>query len=422
MSKKSTPKLPWMVGSSLWIPSIAIPVGGAWGLQVIVIISAFYILISFFEKKRPIISDFYGWVWFIFLSCMLLLSSLFGVLPFTRSILSGFSEFTLLIVALAVYKIAITNDIQSEAFLSGFNQTALLMAVLAFVQFIGLNSGIGLFAWEINNPSFTLFEIDSAILHQRSYLITPEPSILSALLLSAIATQSVKVKAIGTHQEWLILLLFIGAMITTASQSLILIPFVIAIGFRMPSENNFRRRKKLGLLYTFIFMTFFLTLFFTVESLQRNFVERLIEIYVDNSEKTSYGERSVTIDAGIKMYIDYPILGAGVGSFSEILYQYSSNNDPLGAASTFIRNIAELGIVYFSVWILGVLGLLKYIIFSNRKINLQNSQLIVMAICFAFSAFAYIGYRTVYQNTIWFGIILAVYQINRNNLLNYRLR
>jgi O-antigen ligase len=400
-----------MLGFCLWIPSVAISVGGMWGIQFVLIFALIFLFVL--SLKGGMKKEIHALIFIILFIILLLSSSLIGILPFSRGILSVLSESTLLIVSFAVY-VCVAHDPNSRNnFVSGFYVGALISAGLACIQFIGLNLGVNFFAWELLNPSFIALGKETFEFHQRSYVFTPEPSILSGLLLAAIAMQVVRLRTQGSHVNWAILGLFMIAIITTASQGIIFVPFAIGSGIWLtkPAVNSSRWRNRF---YIIFFTLAVLLLFLTIESLRRNFTLRIIEIFSDSAGESSYGSRSETIRAALRMYADYPILGAGPGSFTEALEKYALTNDQLGAANALVRYIAELGLITLFVWCSAFWMLLSVGYRTRHTANMVHGQLIAMALWFAIAAATFIGYRVLYQNTMWIGIAFALFQLNKS--------
>jgi len=405
-------KIIQLLGFSIWCPSLAISVGGVWGVQIVLIASLFYLFsIIIFKRAQRGNNNFIGILGVLFLSMLLILSAVGGVLPLSRGILSVLSEFTVLVVTYAVYHSLLKEYFGARYFMEGFYFGAILSALIAITQFMGLNLGIEQFAWEMSNPSFTLFTTDAAMKHQRAYAFTPEPSILSGLFLTIIAIQSIRAKYFGTHKEWLLLGLFVLAMGTTASQGLLFLPIAIFSGFCcINSENKLSRKKALSWLYLGLFVAITVISFLLIESLQRNFVLRMIEIFVDTGEKTSYGSRSESIIASFRMFSESPILGAGPGASTDLLERYAQTDDEIGAASAFIRYLAELGVFYICIWVFLFFSLIYWGLKEKSKNNLLRAEFVAMGFWFCISATFFVGYRTLYQNIIWLGIALALFQ------------
>ena len=400
------------LGFCLWTPSVAISIGGIWGVQFILIFALIVLFILVSEGK--IKNEFFGLIIISILSILLLLSTVFGVLPFSRGIFSYLSELTLLIVTFVIYTCIVRSPIITSYFISGFYFGALLSASIACVQFIGLNLNLNFFAWEIVNPSFSALGKEVFEYHQRSYVFTPEPSILSGLLLTAISLQVINVRLNGTHKNWIILGIFLFAMVTTASQGITFIPVSIVVGVWLTKSTNNNGRT---FLYVMLFFLVAATSLLMIESLQRNFIIRLVEIFYDSGESSSYRERSEIIHAAFRMFVDHPILGAGPGS-SESLEKYMRNNVPVSAVSALARNAAELGVVVLTIWCVSFWELIKAGNRVRRNGNIIHGQLVAIGLGFAIAAATFIGYRVLYQNSIWLGIALALFQLNRSQRQN----
>jgi hypothetical protein len=412
MKNKPRTFLAWSLGFFIWMPSIALSIANAWGLQFTLLCSLMTIFVYVTNWNKNEVSYSKGLTWLASLSALLLLSSAFGALAFSRSILSALSELTLLIVAFAVYIVIIYDVKTRQAFLDGFYAAGIFTAAVAIIQFIGLNLGFTIFAWEFYNPSFSLFPVDSAMLHQRAYAFTPEPSILSALLLSVIAMQTMRVKKIGDHSEWLKLALLLVADLSSASQSLLFVPMAVFSGIWMAKPTmNSNKKSRTARFYIALFLVLGITGLTTLESLQRNFINRIMEVYSGSTEDSSFGSRSESMLASFRMFMDYPVFGTGPGAATELISRWVRNGVEVGAASALFRNIAELGFIYLLVWLLAAIVLWSLAFKVRRREMVVEGQLIVIAAWFAISAVVFVGYRLLYQNSAWFGIVLGLSQL-----------
>lgn len=388
----------YLSGFFLWLPSLSIPIADAWGVQGALVFSAAYVV---FQGRVNVV----GFLFCCTISFFFIISTACGIVPVSRGVLSLLSELTLVFVAYSVFVSLGADDRKRWYFLRGFSAGAVFSSLVALIQFIGLNFGLSFFAWEFVNPSFTALGADTFEFHKRAYSFTPEPSILSGLLLSAIAIQVVAVRAHGSHFNWLVLCLYFVAILSTASQAIILVPFVILFSiFLFESSPSNKWPRSCLYVASFLFVLCFFIVF--IESIQVNFFDRISDVVNDTAQGSSYSSRSETIRAAFDMFFDFPFLGAGPGAFTDSLLNYVKTDDHIGAANSFVRYIAEFGVLMFVLWFFALLILLVNVFLIKEKNDLFFSQHVAMAVWFAISASTFVGYRVLYTNTIWIAVAL----------------
>lgn len=388
----------YLSGFFLWLPSLSIPIADAWGVQGALFFSVAYV---FFQGKVNVA----GFLFCCAISFFFLISTVCGIVPVARGALSLLSELTLVFVAYSVFVGLGADDRKRWYFLRGYTAGAIFSSLVALIQFVGLNFGLSFFAWEFVNPSFTALGADTFEFHKRAYSFTPEPSILSGLLLSAIAIQVVAVRSNGSHFNWLVLCLFFVAILSTASQAIVLVPFVVFVSTILfkSSPSNKGSRSWLYVASFFSVVVFSIVVF---ESIQINFFYRVSDVFNDSAQGSSYSSRSETIRAALDMFSDFPFLGAGPGAFTDSLMNYVKTDDHIGAANSFVRYVSEFGVLMLVLWFFAFFILFINIFVAKEKNDLFFSQHVAMAVWFAISASTFVGYRVLYTNTIWIAVAL----------------
>jgi O-antigen ligase len=139
-------------------------------------------------------------------------------------------------------------------------------------------------------------------------------------------------------------------------------------------------------------------------------VARNVPAIVPSAASTE--ERLISVLGGLKLFVEHPVFGAGLGAFRNQMIFVSSSQPLLLIHSTAVWLLAELGIIGFLVF-----AIPATYAFANewaRSRKEQASALIVL--CFVAFAVMATPADMLYQRTFWLvvGAALAVVRQERN--------
>jgi O-antigen ligase len=107
-------------------------------------------------------------------------------------------------------------------------------------------------------------------------------------------------------------------------------------------------------------------------------------------------ERLTSILGGLKLFVEHPIFGAGLGAFRNQMI-FVSNPEPLLIHSTAVWLLAELGIVGLLVF-----AIPAAYVFANEWVHARKEQAsVLIVLCFIAFAVMATPADMLYQRTFW---------------------
>jgi hypothetical protein len=274
-------------------------------------------------------------------------------------------------------------------FLNGFLSGAGVSSILALAQ-VALSQSIGFYPKVTNNQNFSLIAPAD-----RGVAFTPEASILATLLIPATLIAYLAWRGRWpsawppfTHGAFVILLL--AGLLITRSSSLFLLP-VLLVGYELFAATDPRvllRRGAAALLGAAVILMLFLP----------HYQARLDR---SDAQYSTMG-RAEKLMAGIRIFSEHPVTGAGLGMVSDPNFfdpyvvhvadwSWQKNSSRKGIDSSVLRTAAESGLLglfalYYPVFL--ALGAAK-----RALLNPEYAAPAVLAISLLLSQALVTGYR-----------------------------
>jgi O-antigen ligase len=329
-----------LIGASCLLPGLAIVTIGDIGVQPVIPLLAIYLgLIAMLRLRVPL----QPLLWIMLVIVAYAASTMFSASPSDSVVFAGMQGIYLLLGGLSFAAICCTAR-HRQAFVQGFVTSALVSSVVAFLQAaysIATGNTIAL----ANNANFSIVEA-----YGRGAAFTPEPSVLAGLLIPVILCCWFERQGDGRvlapwQRGWWALAIVALGLLSTKSTSLFYLPALFALisALQSRSVRHFVKSMAGMLILAIALGGIFLS----------SYNSRL-----PDDASASQAWRQTKMLAGISIFEDYPITGAGVGLVSDsdffgpymnIPADLSWNNEPRkGIDSTAIRVLAESGLIGFA--------------------------------------------------------------------------
>lgn len=399
----------FLIGFSLWLPGLSVyNIGTSSGIQICIILSLILVIRAVIQVSSNKLKIQYigNNLWtihglFIFSSFICVVFSSVGV---DRSLQTLVAELIGLTFSLSLSLLICSNNINITALYKGFWHGGFLSSLYAIYQVVGLKNNLPFAYMAMNNPSFSVLDVESAQYHSRSLGFTPEPSILASLLLSLIGLRFINVLVWGGLKNYLMLSIVFLGFLATSSQSISVLPmYLISIYFIVKSLAIERRSivviDTIGIL---IVILMGLILYFSNPSII-NTLSRLTLSSTDFSESNaSAASRFSDMTTAIALFLSNPLVGNGLGSFTELadIKKASLNLDgQASAASGVLRLLAEQGLLglLYVVTAMKIIWPIQIIKCPTPEKLVEVSYNLSMILSLSLSIAFFVGYRNLYH-------------------------
>jgi hypothetical protein len=404
----------FMIGVTIWMPGIAIlNISNSWGLQISMIFCILLFMAMIINGLSPTLSKEKINVKkeinlsHIVLITGLLICTIFSSLGIQRSILTLGVELTGVFFSFTLSWWFCKRPNNILIFFNGFWWGGIVSSFYAIYQLIGLRAGFPFTYIEINNRSFSLLDIDSAIYHSRAFGATPEPSILASLISMLLGISVVKILIEESIKNYIFLSIILVSLLATASQSAIGIPFYIGllIYFFHKTNNRFRKLKKQDYIGIFILLVSGLFVFVNNPDIGNVFT-RISEIDGGSAQSQSSTSRFYDIIVFTQMFSNMPIIGNGLGATTELSESIRSSlnfDGQSGSSSGLFRLLAEQGLLSLVImFLISKIINIKFFItkdFTDKQNSMITGYSLACASSIIISLIFFIGYRSIYH--IW---------------------
>ena len=381
----------YILGISLWFPSFSIAtIGDKTGIQMVLIISVFIFvlqgLITNFSFRKNYLLLFIYIFWVLGISLSALVSD--DKAAVIRGIISYCS---VLFVFYSIASTPFSKTMVTNSILKGFIVGGVLSSFYAVYQYFGFKFSLPYTTLLNNNPSFSSYANFVGVQHKevlRAFGFTPEPSVFSALLISALFVNGYLYQKsnapLRKYTNYLILLMGLvvsGSMSFAISIPLIFILMIILNAtWRKKVFSKFKKGSFLIVPFIIIFSAFLFIISPINNSLDFNILDRIKNIENDNS----FIVRSGAMLASFNIFLEHPITGYGLNSMGPAYEEYMPSyvkmiEDKKGVDSLPLAILAEQGIFSF-------LGLTMMFIVSLVKTrNNPHLYLLILSLLVTFS-------------------------------------
>jgi hypothetical protein len=412
----------FMIGFTIWMPGIAIlNVSNSWGLQISMAFCLLLFILMLVNGLSPTLSREKINVKteinlsHIALTTGLLICTIFSSLGFQRSILTFGVELSGVFFSFTLSWWFCKHLSNILIFFSGFWWGGMISCLYAIYQLVGLKSGFPFTYVEINNMSFSLLDIDSAIYHSRALGATPEPSILASLISMLLGMSVVKLLIEGSIRNYILLSIILVSLLATASQSIVGIPFYIGllIYFIYNMKKQFRKLKKQDYIGIFIFITSGFFVFINNPDIG-NVFSRLAEIDGGSARSQSSTSRFYDIIVFTQMFSNMPMIGNGLGATTELSESIRSSlnfDGQSGSSSGLFRLLAEQGLL--SLLVMFTISKIINVRLTTAKESIDQRNFIVIGYSLAcitsiiISLIFFVGYRSIYHTWLLIPMLLS---------------
>lgn len=199
------------------------------------------------------------------------------------------------------------------AFLKGYKFAGLVFCIYGIYQLIGLPRHLPGAYLPLNNASFSLLDPLEASSFGRAYGLTSEPSIFACLLMPLVAILTIDVIAYGGIRRYLAWIVSVLGYLSTSSQSVVIVPFLILIvmAFVWRITKNKRAPRLVDILGFFALVGGGIGLIVS-NSMIGYWLGRVADPSSNISAQTRLGD----VIVGLRMFTASPIFGQGLGSSS----------------------------------------------------------------------------------------------------------
>jgi O-antigen ligase len=329
------------VGAACLLPGISIASIGEIGVQPIVLLMPLYLLLVVMLGLRLTAAPL---LWIMLVLVSYALSVAFSVAPSDSLLYAGFQGGYLVLGGAGFAAICATAHHRS-AFVRGYMTGALVSSLVAFLQ-AAYSTATGNTITLANNTNFSIVGA-----YGRGAAFTPEPSVLAMLLIPALLCwwcerQTGSGLLAKWQRGWVGLSILVLGLLATKSSSMLYLPALIAIITTLQSKNFRTYAKSMGGI---------LILSIAAGGVFLHFYGSRLE---NNDAAGSEAWRTTKVLAGISIFEDYPLTGAGLGRVSDTNFfapymdippDLRWNDEPRkGIDSTVVRTLAESGLIGFA--------------------------------------------------------------------------
>jgi hypothetical protein len=344
-----------LLSFSLWLPGLSVyNIGASGGIQICIVLSLILFVRAVIQISVGKLNIQYvgNNLWavhglFILFSFVCTVFSSVGV---DRSLQTLIAELIGLTFSLSLSLFVCSSSVGITAFYKGFWYGGFLSSLYAIYQVVGLKNNLPFAYMDMNNPSFSILDAESAQFHSRSLGFTPEPSILASLLLTLIGMRFINVLVLGGLKNYLIFSIVFLGFLATSSQSIIVLPiYLISIYFIVKSLAVKRRPivilDIIGILVVIVMGLFLYINNPSIISALSRLALNSTDISESNASATTRFSDMLT---AISLFLSNPLVGNGLGAYTDLadLKKASLNFDgQAGAASGLLRLVAEQGLL-----------------------------------------------------------------------------
>ena len=398
-----------LLGFSLWLPGLSIyNIGTSGGIQICIALSLILVIRAVIQAsvgnlKIQHIGNNLWTVHGLFILCSFV-CIVFSSVGVERSFQTLIAELIGLTFSLSLSLFICSSHINITALYKGFWHGGFLSSLYAIYQVVGLKNNLPFAYMEMNNPSFSILDAESAQYHSRSLGFTPEPSILASLLLILIGMRFIDVLVLGGLKNYLILSIVFLGFLSTSSQSISILPMYLISVYFIVKSLSMRRRPmvvidNIGIL---IVIVMGLILYFNNPSIIST-LSRLAPNSTDISESNaSAAARFSDMTTAVALFLSNPLVGNGLGAYTDLadIKKAALNLDgQAGATSGILRLLAEQGLL----GLLYVFTATK-MMWPTRIIKCPSPEKLVevsynlsMILSLTLSIVFFVGYRNLYH-------------------------
>ncbi|WP_434655848.1 hypothetical protein [Thermoanaerobacterium thermosaccharolyticum] len=273
-----------------------------------------------------------------------------------------------------------------------------------------------------NNSGLTMVNSTNIL---RAFAFTAEPSNLVGILLSAhiislimyINNRKIRYYKYSTYISLL------GSLFT-ASQVLIILPFFYL--YILILYNYSSKIKEVFKVIICMFSLMFI-IFMIWPNIFQIINQRIFDYFNHFINNNSNYTRLGTVISGIRIFLNNPLFGAGVGNANLLVMKYYPKNisimyniqtmpilnNKTGFDSFFVAKLAQSGLF-------GIIALIGYI-FSCINFNLKNQQYEKVAVNMGFLLIFTVLIFTVYNASLYYFWFLAALSVNSNLVLSNKV-
>ena len=214
------------------------------------------------------------------------------------------------------------------------------------------------------------------------------------------------------------LLVFLGALMLTGKRTLFIIAFAAFAVFMLLSNLKGKTFKTISILIIAICVLFVVLMFIPKAA-------NIFERFLDRENVESLGNRSSLWVYMTMMIAEFPIFGAGMGSYNQYAFDHGlrvgDNKWSFNGHNSYLQVLSELGIVGSAIFLLFVIAAFVYTINSIKKLSNDRDAgymsyfslyIQIMMIIYALTG------NPIYTRQIlflWFFAIGMVMYLNRNS-------
>lgn len=329
-----------LIGAGCLLPGLAIVTVGDIGVQPIIPLLAIYLcLVAMLRLRVPL----QPLLWVTLVLTAYAASTALSTSPSNSALYAGFQGAYLLLGGIAFAAIGGTPH-HRRAFVQGYMLGALVSSLVAVAQ-AAYSIATGNTITLANNGNFSIVQA-----YGRGAAFTPESSVLAALLISALLCWWLERQSeIGLlarwQRSWLALAVLALGLLATKSSSLFYLPALVAVVSALQSPN------------IRIFVKGMVGIAILTSAAGGIFLHFYSTRLADDDALGSEAWRATKIRAGIAIFEDYPVFGAGIGRVSDPVFfapymdippDLRWNDEPRkGVDSTVVRTLAESGAIGF---------------------------------------------------------------------------
>ena len=318
-NKKHISSLYLLLGIFVWFPGFAVFNFENIGIQVVQVL-LILLFISFLLEGSFVIPHFFLFIILIWVFTILITT--FFSTDISQSLISLIPNFSVLF-AMFVAGGFVTREVKLNRglFLKGYLWGGGLSAIFSFFQLAFLEDNWDLANLLSNNATYDLPKeqlsigelSDSGLLGGaiRPFGFTPEPSVLSSLLipgiiyLAILLIYSPRRTAIHKNPHFYLLIIFVLSLIASTSFAIVTIPVIIFfLGFFVPNTRIYYKRLFGSFL---LFLPFIIYLFWNEET----FVSKRLSTLTEDG---SFTIRLTSIITATTIFLQYPLFGYGPGA------------------------------------------------------------------------------------------------------------